>query len=83
MKVKLIKISWIDGEGKKHEWITVGLYDDPKHPRRKYCFSEGTPCLTWFDDANTLEECIAWLWANKISVDAIMEQNVTVIVEKA
>jgi len=82
MKEELLKISYVEN-GEKHEWISVGTYDDPKHPRRKYCYSEGGPWTTWFDGAENLQDCLSWLWKNVIDAKAVIEKNLTIIVEKA
>ena len=85
MNKDLIKISWIE-DGVKHPWITVfdcsGLYEN--HPERKYAYQEQDPSWHWFDcrDGTTLQDVMAYLWKNVISVSAIIEKNLTIVIER-
>ena len=82
MNKDLIKISWIE-DGVTHEWIRVFHYDDPKHPERKYAYKEQNPHTYWFDGHyNDLQKVMAYLWENVISVSAIIENNLAIVVEK-
>lgn len=83
MRKEHIKISWLDASGEKHPWLTIADYDDPKHPNRKYCYYERSPWVTWFDDAENLQDVLSYLWKNVIDAKAITEDGVTIIVEKA
>lgn len=78
-----IKISWLDASGEKHPWLTIADYDDPKHPRRKYCFYDKSPHVTWLEGMDYLPDVLSYLWKNVIDVKAITEDGVTIIVEKA
>lgn len=83
MKTELLKIMVVAQDGKKSDWITVGLYDDPDHPRRKYCYRECSPCTIWFDDAQNLQDVLSYLWKNVIDASGIVERGYSIIVEKA
>ena len=83
MKDEILRIGWLDENGDKHDWIVVGHYDDPKHPNRKYCYREGSPSTTWFDDAKDLQEVLAYLWKYVINSEPIVSGKCTIVVEKA
>ena len=83
MKDEILRVSWIDEQGKKHPWIVVGHYDDPKHPRRKYCYQEQNPATIWFDDAENLQDVMSYLWKNVINASVIAERGITIVIEKA
>ena len=81
MKDELITISYVE-DGQTHVWLRVGTYDDEKHPNRKYCYQEGIR-VVWFNDAQSVNDVLAYIFRNVVNMEAITEKGITLIIEKA